>query len=110
MNIEPNKLRNNVKKILTGVAAAVSALAVAHASGHLPMPVSWTPYFAKVVGFVSAAGIWLGILGASPLGRLVWTGDGPVPAPPPPPTDTNSVPKGDITITQKLTKPSGDAQ
>jgi hypothetical protein len=108
MNIEPNITRDRVKKILTAIAAAVSALAIAHASGHLPMPASWVPAFDKAVGFVTGAGIWLGILGASPLGRLVWTGDGPVP---PAPVETNSTPsKADITVTQKLTKPSGDAQ
>jgi hypothetical protein len=80
MAMDPNKVRNSVKKWLAAFAGTVAVVATAKAT--LPIPAAIAPWLNKLIELTTALGVWAGILGASPLGRIIWKDD---PADPPAP-------------------------
>jgi hypothetical protein len=103
MAIDPNPLRNRIKIILTTAALTIASLAASEKVWGPLIPTWLLADLDKGIGLAEHLAVLAGVLGASPLGRLIWKGDGPDLSPL---TQANHTPSGtDVVITQSLKKP-----
>jgi hypothetical protein len=103
MAIDPNPLRNRVKIILSTAALTVASLAASEKVWGPLVPTWLLADFDKGIGLAEHLAVLAGVLGASPLGRIIWPGGGPDLSPL---TQANHTPSGtDVVITQSLKKP-----
>ena len=66
--MDTNPLRNKVKLWLTAIAGTIGAIGAAQLAGAIHLPDQW-------IKVAKEAAIWIGILGASPLGRIIFKDD-----------------------------------